>query len=229
MSLRNLLKTILPIIIITGFVALGVGQVQTDRELKLENTIELKSREAQLIELNNKYEDVLKQKTDTQKERDEQSKQIEELESERIRLEKELSAKKRREAAEAEKLAEAARRATATRTASASGASAPQGNCQDWMRQAGITETAAAYRLIMKESGCRPTAVNPSSGACGIAQALPCSKKPGQWDDPVNSMRWMQDYVMSRYGSWQAALNYWHCIGQCTSKIGTVNKTATWY
>ena len=229
MSLRNLLIKVIPLLIIGGFTVLGISQLQADRELKLENKIELQSREAELIELNNRYENVLQQKTDTQKERDEQAEQIKELEQERERLERELQAKKQREAEEAQRIAEASRRATATRTASASAQNAPQGNCQDWMRQAGITETAAAYDLIMKESGCRPDAVNPSSGACGIAQALPCSKKPGQWNDPVNSMRWMQDYVMSRYGSWQAALNFWHCIGQCSSKIGTVNKTSTWY
>ena len=157
MSLRNLLIKTLPLIIIAGFVALGLQQITADRELKLENKIELRSREAQLIELNNKYEDVLKQKTDTQKERDEQAEQIKELEQERERLERELQAKKQREAQEAERIAEASRRATATRTASAEAPVASGGSCKaeiakyDWPQ-------SIATNVARAESGLRPDA-----------------------------------------------------------------------
>ena len=82
------------------------------------------------------------------------------------------------------------------------------GNCQDWMKKAGITDISTAHILIMKESGCRPDAVNPSSGACGIGQQLPCGKWPHQWNDPVGAMIDMQNYVFARYGSWVNALNF---------------------
>lgn len=81
------------------------------------------------------------------------------------------------------------------------------GSCQDWMVAAGVTDMANAYTLIMRESGCRPDAVNRSSGACGIPQALPCSKLGTS--DPVEQIRWMQNYVVRRYGSWAGAVS-WH-------------------
>ena len=82
------------------------------------------------------------------------------------------------------------------------------GGCQDWMNQAGITDTANAYELIMRESGCNPNAVNKSSGACGIGQQLPCGKWSHTWNEPVGAMIDMQGYVMARYGSWANAVAF---------------------
>jgi len=109
------------------------------------------------------------------------------------------------------------------------------GSCNDWIDQSNISDKATAKQLIGKESGCNPLAVNPSSGACGIPQALPCSKLgPVNADgtsavDPVTQLNWMQNYVISRYGSWSSAMSFWQCIGKCSSKYGVINKTATWY
>lgn len=77
------------------------------------------------------------------------------------------------------------------------------GNCQEWIAAAGVTDTVNAYKLIMAESGCNPGARNPSSGACGIPQANPCSKLGTS--DPVAQIVWMQNYVFARYGSWANA------------------------
>lgn len=85
---------------------------------------------------------------------------------------------------------------------------APSGSCHDWMVAAGVTDIASAYTIIMRESGCNPNAVNRSSGACGIPQALPCSKLGTS--DPVEQIRWMQNYVVSRYGSWAGAVAFWN-------------------
>lgn len=82
----------------------------------------------------------------------------------------------------------------------------PAGDCASWMAQAGITDTASAYKLIMRESGCNPHARNPNGGACGIGQQLPCGKWPHAWNDPVGGMIDMQNYVISSYGSWANAL-----------------------
>ncbi len=85
------------------------------------------------------------------------------------------------------------------------------GTCSEWMAAAGVVSTNNVNYLISKESGCNPRAVNRSSGACGIGQALPCSKMGGVNPDgtsalsPVDQMRWMNSYVMGRYGSWDAA------------------------
>jgi uncharacterized protein YabE (DUF348 family) len=80
------------------------------------------------------------------------------------------------------------------------------GNCGEWLAQAGITNSDAIW-LIGKESGCNPGAVNRSSGACGIPQALPCSKLPCPLDaaGAVCQLKWMNNYVLNRYGSWAAA------------------------
>lgn len=81
--------------------------------------------------------------------------------------------------------------------------------CQSWMREAGITDITSASKLINGESGCYPHAVNKQSGACGIGQALPCSKMGCSLDDPVCQLRWMKNYVVNRYGSWLAAWQFW--------------------
>lgn len=82
------------------------------------------------------------------------------------------------------------------------------GSCSEWMTQAGITDTANAYTLIMRESGCRPTARNASSGAYGIPQALPASKIAHCGNDPICQLQWMQGYVMRRYSSWSNAVQF---------------------
>lgn len=40
------------------------------------------------------------------------------------------------------------------------------------------SEQEAKMFIYLHESGNRPNAVNASSGACGLGQALPCSKMP---------------------------------------------------
>lgn len=122
---------------------------------------------------------------------------------------------------EAEKAAEAARQAeaqrqaqVATQTAQASYRPAPvavTGSCGEWMAAAGVTDVANAYILIMRESGCNPNALNRSSGACGIPQALPCSKLGTS--DPVAQIRWMELYIRSRYGSWANAVAHSNATG----------------
>lgn len=84
------------------------------------------------------------------------------------------------------------------------------GTCSDWLAQAGISDPDAVW-LIGKESGCRPTAQNPTSTAYGIFQFLDstwagvgCVKTP----DPVEQMRCGTKYVMQRYGSWAGARQF---------------------
>lgn len=103
------------------------------------------------------------------------------------------------------------------------------GSCEDWITQAGIPLTNAVRTLIINESGCRPDAVNPSSGACGIPQALPCSKLPCTLQDPVCQLRWMDQYVKARYNTWEGALAFWKCKGVCYSNLGKTVKSSTWY
>lgn len=64
----------------------------------------------------------------------------------------------------------------------------------------------AMARLIQRESGFNPNAVNKSSGACGLPQALPCSKIK---DTSVEGqITWMINYVRNRYGNPTKALSF---------------------
>lgn len=84
------------------------------------------------------------------------------------------------------------------------------GSKSDWLAASNIAPSNWGYAdfIVGKESGWNPNAVNKSSGACGLAQALPCSKVPGNPYNPVDSLNWMNGYV-NRYGGWQGAYNFW--------------------
>lgn len=96
---------------------------------------------------------------------------------------------------------------------------AVSGTCREWLAKAGVTDINNAMWLINKESGCNPRAVNPTSGAYGIPQSLPASKMASAGSDwetnPVTQIKWMQSYIMARYGSWSAAVEF--------------HKTHNWY
>lgn len=85
---------------------------------------------------------------------------------------------------------------------------AVSGSCSEWLAQAGVTDTYNAMWLINKESGCNPNAVNPSSGACGVAQELPCGKSGCSLGDGACQVAWMNKYVSERYGSWAGAVAF---------------------
>lgn len=201
-----------------AFVALGISSItKTDNKLKLKD-IQLKSTKTDLIEveaerdlLNKKFEDILKSKKIDEaefKKLQEENKALQEREAE---LRKQVKAKEAQKLAEAQKLQQAASMTVK--------AYAATGGCAEWMSAAGIPQTEATTKLILKESGCNPRAVNPSSGACGIPQAYPCSKLPqGVNTDPVTQLQWMQSYVTGRYGSWENALSTWY--SRCGSPQG---------
>jgi hypothetical protein len=81
----------------------------------------------------------------------------------------------------------------------------------EWMAAAGIASSDWGYvdYIVSKESGWNPNATNASSGACGLVQALPCSKVPGNGYDPVDNLRWGNGYATGRYGSWANAYAFW--------------------
>lgn len=100
--------------------------------------------------------------------------------------------------------------------ASVSAPSAPPmytggGSPAEWMAAAGIAESDWGYVdfIASRESGWNPNATNPSSGACGLIQANPCSKVPGSGYNPVDNLRWANGYAVGRYGSWAGAYAFW--------------------
>lgn len=85
------------------------------------------------------------------------------------------------------------------------------GSPAEWMAAAGIPESEWGYvdAIVRRESGWNPNATNASSGACGLVQALPCSKVPGNGYDPVDNLRWAVGYAHGRYGGWAGAYAFW--------------------
>lgn len=63
--------------------------------------------------------------------------------------------------------------------------------------------------IYMHESGNRTSAINPNSGACGLGQALPCSKMPCSLQDYPCQDQFFTNYAINRYGSWAGAAAFW--------------------
>ena len=72
---------------------------------------------------------------------------------------------------------------------------------------------AAFDKIISHESGWDYTATNASSGAYGLAQALPASKMASAGADwktnPATQIKWGLNYMNERYGSPNAAWAFW--------------------
>lgn len=86
---------------------------------------------------------------------------------------------------------------------------------QELMAQAGIPQSdwEATDYIITKESSWNPTAMNRSSGALGLCQALPGTKMASEGADyqtnPVTQLRWCHKYAVQRYGGWWASFAFW--------------------
>ncbi|MBL3698246.1 transglycosylase SLT domain-containing protein [Leucobacter luti] len=123
--------------------------------------------------------------------------------------------RKKQEAEAAAKAAEAAKAAAAAGQPSVDAGAPPKysggGSPAEWMAAAGIAEADWGYVdfIASKESTWNPNATNASSGACGLIQALPCSKVPGNGYDPVDNLTWANGYAVGRYGSWAQAYAFW--------------------
>ena len=65
----------------------------------------------------------------------------------------------------------------------------------------GSSNAYAIDALIMQESTFNQYAVNPSSGACGLFQALPCAKMKCGLDDVDCQIKWGMKYIRQRYGN----------------------------
>lgn len=83
------------------------------------------------------------------------------------------------------------------------------------MLAAGISRSDFMYvdYIVSKESRWRPNAMNASSGAYGLCQALPGSKMASAGSDwqtnPITQLKWCAGYAQARYGGWAGAYNFW--------------------
>jgi len=63
--------------------------------------------------------------------------------------------------------------------------------------------------IYTHESACSTSAINPSSGSCGLGQALPCSKMGCSLSDWVCQNNYFTSYAISTYGSTYNAMLFW--------------------
>lgn len=131
-------------------------------------------------------------------------------EAERIaaeeRQKKEAAAAAAKKAQEARKAAAAKQQATIILAASFSG------SVVDYVHQMtvqafGEDQWPAMSAIISRESGFNPNSYNKRSGACGLFQAMPCSKMGGM--EVGNQVRWGIGYIRARYGTPSAAWAFW--------------------
>ncbi|WP_245797834.1 lytic transglycosylase domain-containing protein [Mangrovactinospora gilvigrisea] len=124
---------------------------------------------------------------------------------------------KKRQAASNAAAAKARQAAAAKATAAADASS----SSSDAAAYSGMSPQAIAQKIvpagqwdafnaiITKESGWDVSATNPSTGAYGLAQALPGSKMASAGSDwktnPATQIKWALTYMNERYGSPQAA------------------------
>lgn len=73
-----------------------------------------------------------------------------------------------------------------------------------------VSDSSDAKMFIYnKESGNNPNSINRSSGACGLGQALPCSKMGCSLGDYACQDAFFTKYMQSRYGTWENAKAFW--------------------
>jgi len=143
--------------------------------------IEIQDNSAKLKQLNTKYDELHKDSTLTEKEYEKQLKQLQE---QRDALKADLEA--RRQVKEQ------------TLAATTFGV----------VNDASASSMDAKSFIYMKESGNNPAAVNPI-GCRGLGQACPGSKLPCSDSDYTCQDNWFTNYMLERYGSWEAARQFW--------------------
>lgn len=208
-----MLPILVAILIVVNAVVL-TAHAQTSDKLEQQRSMTIKTRN-ELQGTSQRLERVQTEKTtidsSLRKERLKTAKKDEKIQSLKVNLQ----AKKEREA-----------KAEEARLASQQKASAPQtqqvqvkapaarvtGDKQSWLAASGIPSGQWGYvdMIVSRESGWNPNAVNPSSGACGLGQQLPCGKWPGAWNDPVAALRAQHGYVKDRYGGYPQAVAFWN-------------------
>lgn len=188
--MKNLLKPLL-ILAVVAFAVLGINNiVSTNHKVELRE-VQLKSTTSDLKQLQLKYDNLNIQLDKALKGGQSTEQQLKQLQDEKTQLEQQKQELERQVSIKKQN-AEAARVASVSATAYA--ASDPN---------------SAKMYIYMHESGNNPGAINASSGACGLGQALPCSKMGCSLSDYDCQDRFFTGYAMARYGSWENAKAFW--------------------
>jgi len=189
-------------IFLIGFAMLGVNDINT-KENKIQlKEVQLQDTSAELKRLQLRYELLNTELQNVDRSNKEQIQKLEDekkhLENEKQRLEAEVQAKAEAKRVAAQRVQQAAQSVSVTQRASA----APQG-------VTGCGSDPDQQFIYQRESGCRTNAINASSGACGLGQALPCGKMGCSLSDWNCQNNWFTGYMRQRYGSWANARAFW--------------------
>lgn len=201
-SIMKLEHIILTVAVVSLLVGIPAGIMFSSKAKVLESQILQRKELEQSIEQVNQELDAKSHDVNSKIE------DIQRLEREKLELEAKLQAK-----LELKRVENVARAVAQKAQAEAQPAPpvAVSGGKEAWLIAAGIPRSEWQYvdYIVQKESGWRPDAVNKSSGACSLAQALPCSKIGGNWRDPVVALKWQYNYVKTRYGGYAGAYKFW--------------------
>lgn len=192
--MRRLLLVLFATVIV-AFSLRTVHEAQTDNQMLKLREIKLKNTHLELQNLELDYQRLQADKATTEQQKEAEIKRLQEREAQ---LEKDLQARRLLKAQESKVYAaEEVRPLTAPLRAS----------------ESYPTPSGAKGLIYSHESGNRLTAINKSSGACGLGQSWPCSKLakacPNWRTDYACQDKWFTNYCMNRYGSWEAARNFW--------------------
>lgn len=193
--------TLLAVLIALNVVVL-FKHSETVNALSVTNTQVIETEKARQT-ASKRLSEVLEQKTTIDTSLKEERLKLDKLQTENASLKVNLQVKQEREAKEAQ---EAKTQNIAAPVANISGTKS------DWLAASGIPADQWGYvdSIVTRESGWNPNAVNPSSGACGLGQQLPCGKWSGAWNDPVAALVAQHGYVKDRYGSYAGAVAFWN-------------------
>ena len=196
MIFRKYIGTALAILIVLTFAGLAIANVTGTRIQLQTKQLELQSSQDKIKLLQLKYGDLESKLQKAEESQTTTKEQLDNLQKEKEELDKQLQSAREQQQAKV---------VVPKNTAYAADVSKEQ-----MMSAAGISAGDFYYAdwLVTKESSWNPNAVNKSSGACGLAQALPCSKLGPNWNDPATALTWMATYVKNRYGSWYAAVQF---------------------
>ncbi len=205
--MKRHLITVLLVLGLIGFVSLGIANItKTNHKLKTQDVqLQSKSADLQLLEIKFKKLNVDLEKEQTSKDHNQQK--IEELQKQKKDLQNDLEDAERQLQTRAIQR-EAARKRIAQAASLTATASAAGGNF---------------YKnfIYSHESGNVPCKINggaincyyTGSRACGLGQALPCSKLravcPNLADYACQDAWWTNVYMKGRYGTWANAYAFW--------------------
>lgn len=183
------------------FAALGIQNlVSTNQKLKLQD-VQLKTRsdKIQQLELNH---DSIKQQLDTEKSKTDQNQQtIDELNKKDQENQQKID--------ELEQQVQARLKAKQDEIAKQNSLNSKIANAISPTAYAAADDGSAKMFIYMHESGNNPGAINPNGGACGLGQALPCSKMGCSLSDYACQDAFFTNYMLNRYGSWENAKAFW--------------------